>query len=588
MNEDHIPVVLKGIREGRISEAEADSYLRERCGTTLAQARGNIAAANPAMTMNGSSTPREEDAQSARRTRTAVIASIVGIIILIMAFSIFMFDDPTGRATYTLTGGTHNDGIAIPYNVTSLRITGELRGEGTASVYFDTNEGASLHVATIRSDDGTPRTDKAGYEIGETIAVQNAPEDATYYFDDGTSSTTVIPPFAASVPGTLLVISIINGEPITHRLPIRINGEREEIRITPFEELCVETCNIDQTSGALRIVHDDGTALIIEEAVISVEEQNRAPTLAVQYAPATVEGTTIIELDGHFIDADNDALAYSTGSSDLVDTTIDGGTLTLTAKKAGTGTITIYASDLTELVQTELQITTIIPSAADNPANETGNTTINATTNTTINATDNNTIDTPLNGTNSTDTPTDTASNTTNNITSTIDTTTSANETNQTNATTSTTVSDCDNPNPNLRPAYCFTGNEEAVFEEPIAPMRDRQLHTVGRMTRYGNLVIRGVLRENSAAMPDSDAFSIGTTTTQDFRETYTASAWIDSTTGDLHLRGTAHQEQPTVVPPQYGSYIIQNNNGLVLAYFDRQTGDLYLRGSVVQLGKVV
>jgi hypothetical protein len=145
----------------------------------------------------------------------------------------------------------------------------------------------------------------------------------------------------------------------------------------------------------------------------------------------------------------------------------------------------------------------------------------------------------------------------------------------------------CDDPNINLRPDYCFAGELEIAYEEIVAPIKNKKLETVGRATRYGNLIIRGLLRQYSTVSAGADDFAVGYKDRDGLSVTEVSTAWIDTSSGDLHLAGRIYEEVEMLQPPQYNSYVIQNSNGLILGYIDEISGDLYLKGNIVQLGKI-
>ena len=140
----------------------------------------------------------------------------------------------------------------------------------------------------------------------------------------------------------------------------------------------------------------------------------------------------------------------------------------------------------------------------------------------------------------------------------------------------------CDHPNINKRPPECFGDEFDAAFKEIVAPLNDRQQNRVGRVTRLGNLIIKGTFNEYSDASPARNDFSVGYVDKTEYDETFVPTAWIDTGTGDLYLRGALYQEVLGLTAPAQGTFIISNKNGLVLGYFDRKTGDLFLRGNLV------
>jgi hypothetical protein len=140
-------------------------------------------------------------------------------------------------------------------------------------------------------------------------------------------------------------------------------------------------------------------------------------------------------------------------------------------------------------------------------------------------------------------------------------------------------VADCSDPNPNNRPASCIEGNEEDYFKKQSIRLQNIDRNPVARVTSYGNLVITGSLVESSGSTPGPKDFKVGYTLPETEIEVITA--WIETETGDLHLKGRLYEEQ-LELQPTGNSYLIQNRKGTNLGYFDRQTGDLYLRGNLI------
>ena len=156
-----------------------------------------------------------------------------------------------------------------------------------------------------------------------------------------------------------------------------------------------------------------------------------------------------------------------------------------------------------------------------------------------------------------------------------------------TNITPSEEIDPCTHPEINKRPSYCFVGIEDKVFKALTVQVQNKKRGNVGLFTRFGNLIIRGLLVQNSTGEPGKDDFEIGFSETIDFEEVRTHTAWIDDETGNLYLKGRIYENQEILNPSQFNTLIIRNKFGLILGYFDEIKGDLYLRGNIVQLGKI-
>ena len=118
-------------------------------------------------------------------------------------------------------------------------------------------------------------------------------------------------------------------------------------------------------------------------------------------------------------------------------------------------------------------------------------------------------------------------------------------------------------------------------------PVQNKKRERVGLFTRFGNLIIKGLLVQNATGEPDKDEFEVGFSETRNFEETRTSTAWIDTETGNMYLRGRIYENQEILNPSQFNTLIIRNKYGMILGYFDERKGDLYLRGNIVQLGRI-
>ena len=494
-----------------------------------------------------------------RAPRRRLITTLA--VLLVLASTLFLFignNGLTGMLTYQQNAAA-NESIT---NATSITVTGVLYGEGTASVWFDTAAGSRL-IANITSDTGAPRTDKAGYAVGESISVEHAPSDATYYFDDGVTSAPVSPPFAATVPGTLLIVANESGNLTTYRLPISIG---DAVRTTLVTDACAETCSMEASSGNSRI-ETTGDVTLNMTLRVNVPQANHPPIPVAVLPPVTVNASATLDLAPYFADPDGDALHFSTGASDIVDASVNGSVLTLTALRSGDGALFVYTSDLRDVISSSIELTSVVESV--NAMNESAPLIIPP-----VNISSN---ETPSNVT----PPANITGNATPNVSEGVNATineTAVNETTTNVTTNATTTLDCSNPDPNLRPVDCLTGNNTLLGESIYWENIDRK--QVARITPIGNLLITGRVLQGDTATPASLDFRI-TYLDNDFNSVPTI--WVDSATGDLHLRGRLYEENANIVPPQ-DSYSVMNRRGVFLVYSDRRAGDLYVRGNVIPL----
>lgn len=91
----------------------------------------------------------------------------------------------------------------------------------------------------------------------------------------------------------------------------------------------------------------------------------------------------------------------------------------------------------------------------------------------------------------------------------------------------------------------------------------------------YGNLVLKGTLTQNMVGLeenPEHDEFRVKNSTGADV-------AIIDTTNGNMDIKGWLYEEQATLTPPT-NSFIIKNSSNEVVCYIDT-SGNLYLKGKL-------
>ena len=520
--------VLDAQRRGQLNEHEADAYLRAEHGITLVQAR---AASDP------------DERTHERRERLVGIASAIILLLLLAAVFVPLLNDSrdglSGFAVLDVDGtASGNATFPVTSPVIAFTVSGTLTGEGTATFWFDTDENRSLLVGTVASDDGTPRTARASYAPGDDVLIDHLQTGASVYLDDGATTTIVPVPFPApAASAELLIVANESGELSATRIPLIIG---DAPRVTAFADLCDETCALDTAvTGTLRVELMGNTTVDIR-ASGTTPEPNRAPIVTVPLSPLRITGPVTIDLAAHIIDPDGDDLLFSTGLTDIVDARVAGSTLTLTPLRDGALDLAIYASDLTELIETSIPLTvsfTTAPEPNETPA-------ANGTNGTTP------LPEPPAVGTNQ--------------------------SLNLTNGTLSPI--DCSAADPNERPVECLLADPTAYFPEEDIYLENLDRARVAKLNMVGNLLLLGDVIPYSSAEPGSRDFVIG----QPDRDGNTiVAAWIDSTSGDLHLRGALLEEEVSVNPPA-GSYSIITRRSIYLAYVDLATGDLHLRGNVI------
>ena len=136
---------------------------------------------------------------------------------------------------------------------------------------------------------------------------------------------------------------------------------------------------------------------------------------------------------------------------------------------------------------------------------------------------------------------------------------------------------DCDHPDPNQRPLECIQHENATYFQEENLVVENKQAKTVGKFTPIGNLLITGDYVEHTTEEPNENDYQLGYSEDGEFKPTI----WINTETGDLHLKGELIEANTNIVH-ELGKYAISNKRGILLAVVDRHTGDMTIRGSVI------
>jgi len=588
----------KKLKENQLSETEYASFLEKYYGAKTKQEVLNE------IDKEINHLQKEIREQNKTKTQLGIIGLILGILLLINIFT----QTPTTPTGYTINTNTNttqtknitknitinqtitkNTNITINHtNITSIKISGKITG--TATIKLKTNNTEYL-LANITSTTQTKQTNnntnqttnqnytlttnKKEYALGETVHIQIKPETqnkSLYITHKNTTKKIENNTYTTTQPGEHKITALITLPNNILRLETNItttnqttntttnttqnkttkettnqttnkttNKNINQTKIYEFSDLCTQTCQIPPTNQpTLTIQPEPNTTLTITTITITTTttttKQNQPPKQTQKIPNITLKPnqTKTLNLNQYFTDPDQDTIIYDTPQNPNINTTIKKQTLTIHPQKPGTHTTYIYATDGTHLTTSNTFTITITQTNTTNQTN---------------------------NNTNQTTTPT--------------------------NNNTNTTTNPCKNPNINQRPSYCFSGIENKVFQEIIAPIEDLKGRKVGRFTRFGNMVIKGLVVQNTTASPEPEDFKIGYTETRDYEERLVPTAWIDTSTGNLHLKGQLYEEQDIIEPPQHHTYVVRNKNGIVLGYFDELRGDLYLKGNLVQLGKV-
>ena len=500
---------------------------------------------------------------------------ITAVFTIIAVFGVFAFwgGTITGFAVFdmqdTLQGQVFTNSTQFVLeadNTTTIRISGWLRnGTATVQAYYD----EELYLIWGGEARQTSLwTEKSSYAINETIHV-NVTGMSNYTLwlirEDG-SRTPTSHEFSLTSPGKYIIQAL--GFDQTQQLALTIRDDtntsinQKRIPQISFTNECVDTCEIRMSNPEIIVTLSQGATLNITEFLITRPGENTAPIQLQDLPVVVVNETGSIELDDYFVDPDNEGLTYDISISG-VEFELVGGYATFTGSVAGTYTGTVYVSDLRDLITSPITVEVIgeelnqtLPVVNETELNETINVTepeLNETINITqpeLNETLN--VTEPVVNESIAD------------INQTLDDQTSA------------LVEGCLARDPNKRPLECLEEANFFIEQNILLENVDRAI--VARFTPIGNLLIRGDIIENSQATPGSRDWSIGRL---DSFGDYTPTIWIDSETGDLHMRGRLVEANNNIVHEE-GLFGLTNQRGILLGKADRNTGDLTIRGNVI------
>lgn len=507
-----------------------------------------------------------------------VAGLFVFIIGLLWAFS--GTGTPTGFAVLDtqetpveLTFTEHTNETLNLTNTTTFRITGTLT-DGTGRVWLHAGGERLLVYEGEARARAVLWTEYESYARNTSINVSvNATNYTLWLVDESGERSPFTSGDAIAEPGSYTFDALITGATEKESLPLTVRNDtntsensprRPPSATVPFTEACAETCTLNGTNLTVNEtleVETDGT-LAITSITTTVERENSEPFQSAALPNLVLEPgeTTTLNLDTYFTDPDGDTLTYDFMNLPGVTMAVDGSELSVTAESGEGGESVIYAGDLEYLVQSEPFSITVNGTNTTNEVGENGTAPAPAENRTTPR-----TNATPANRTGT-------------NETGVKETASGRNRTAPPTAENVTTAAlNCDHPDPNKRAPSCFAGEEERYFGQSVL-VEDKGRRAVARFNGLGNLLLTGDLIEESSGTPSSDDFSVGYLD-DNFR--FVATAWIDSGTGDLHLRGTVSEEELSLTAPA-NSYTFQSRRGINLGYIDPRTGNLYLRGNII------
>ncbi len=553
----------KALSEGLITKKERDAFLTHHCNTTDKEEALRITDQEVRGMTDG----------DGRAYTVKTISLMTGFFVIMMTLFAAMFYTTggiTGAVILNISvDQTYTGTNSLPFqiqNATSITITGTIVGTGNANITI-VHDGTTYPMYSYEHGSiTTPHASlpKQVYTPNETVAFSATGVESTYLLSDNTTlnlgNTTILENLSI---GNYTINLLINGTNITLEQLTFSVVENLTIPTETFST-CGSLCETNITGNATINITIDGGAVVTLTQILLGQQTNSPPTLLTTIPDMTATDHLTIDLTTLFSDPDNDTLYYS--SSDYTENTetITNGTLTITGVP-GTYSYLVYASDLKELVSSNLFTITFV-----------GNTTI--LENLSIG---NYTINPLINGTNSTTNTSRPEPNITSSTGTTNQNTTPVNNTNTTTTLVTTRTvpaSSCANPDPNKRPVDCLLNSTTNYFQEQTIYITNTARTPVARISPIGNLLLTGGLQENELFSPKAGDYTIGY---EDNNGNYVATVWFESATGTLHLRGGLTEEELEMSPPA-GSFVLRNRKGITLAWADPTTGEFHIRGNII------
>lgn len=495
----------------------------------------------------GRITPYEYEFYCKARKKKSRQVKLYVAIGLLMLFGILSIG---GRVGDMLTGysiaDTDSEIVLVDLNVTQVLLNESgngiwASGSGIGTIWAD----VSLNRYLVYNSTLTlVQTDKLSYAKNNTINVTVFKENYTLWLNTPNGNRVLVQEtFNVSAPGNYSLDALFADSISTVEFEVREdNDSQNDIQRPPiqsFTNVCVETCDLQYTNATITW---DGNITISNISLSPINEN--APPTQLQQVPTinmNVQEIVTLDLNEYFADSDGDVLYFDTMSAGGIEYVVEGSVLTILAQDEGVKQGLIYATDLEELIQSNTFSIVVVNETIVQASNESVNTTI--IVNTTKSNSSNNTIRQPLD-----------------NIT--------LNE---------SVPANCFESDPNKRPVECLQGELNYFADQEIF-LENLDRKKVGRLTPIGNLLITGQVIEYSQASPGARDYSLGySSLLGEFQPTI----WLDSTTGDLHLRGSL-LEANTNIALQEGWFGLTNKRGVLLMMANRQTGDVVLRGNVI------
>jgi hypothetical protein len=512
-----------------------------------------------------------QKAERQRKNNLMITVGSTALLVLVLAVISFTFLKPGGLTGYVVADQpveqvhefnqeylTSSDTTLSYERLKGLKITGSIEGPGAVvRLKTATREYLVANLTGTSAKTFTLTTDRKSYSVGESVIITINPEIATksVYVQKGENNTLLNETtFLPIEEGEYTIVAIITTENDILRLSLNFTVQNESqdnttnevvsatenMNENTFSDLCQESCLLqeEENNPTISVELLEGSKLTISD-LLTIEMQT--PTQPVQVKTFADTNLNIGEsksyvLDEYFSNPSGGNLSYDVSQVQGVTAIVSTNILTLTGEVNGEYSAHVYATDGNSMLTgNDFKIT--VGSEVQNQTNKTETSPTpetNETTNTTINQT----------------------------------------------ITSAPTGPDCNDPNPNNRPLSCIEGSEDEYFTPKIIYLENIDKAPVARVTTFGNLVIQGNLVQNSQSSPSSSDFRVSRSTPES--ESETTVAWINSQTGDLHLKGSLYEEQIDLVPPNTDAFLVQNRKGTTLGYFDKASGNLYLRGNLI------
>lgn len=533
------------LNEGLISRKEYDYFLKEELGIE-----------QPTNPHN----ERVEQASHRDRRKETLLKFAAVLVGLGLIATLLWFNTGTGITGYVAYDTTTNMSVGERFtgnasitlnatNITSISVTGSAAGTGSLHLRYGQEE---LLIYEFTTETYGVTTNKESYALNSRVNVNVTPPEAAYtlWLEDALGERTIVrDAFNVTRQGNYSIDALINDSGnitiTSSAFTVRndTNASNDILRETNkterdvFADECIETCTIPPTGNETLqvLVNVDGTITIDAFSFKRPSKENEPPRQTTALPDITlVEGdSTSLQLDLYFTDPEQERLTYDYMNIAGVEMEVEEGVLTLTGRAVGEGESRIYASDLATLIESNRFTITVTGSEENQSVGENETTEENGAA--------------PVNGT-------------------------------TLNETTPVPQDLCNHPDPNKRPIECLQEEPAQYFQPQQLLIQDNKRRTVGRLSPIGNLLIKGEVRTGATGEPAAEDYSLG------YRNTYgeyQPTLWIDSTTGDLHLRGSIVEEDIYGEPPR-GATVMKNKRGIILAWVERERGSLHLRGNLI------